>query len=130
MATIQGTGGNVTIAGYNGKMVSWTANFNVETADTTGFTSSGFGEVEPVICSVEGSATAIAQYDATNTAPAPTLSGLPSASPVAVVLTMQSGNTWSFSAVVSRVSMTRPVDGKMDLTFDFQSDGAVTQSWA
>ena len=129
MATIQGTGGSVTIAGYNGKMNSWSADLSIEDVETSGFTDAVFRTFEPVIVSLTGSATATGERDTATDAPAPTLSGLASAAPVAIVLTAQSGNTWSFSAVVSSVSYNRAVDGKLELTFNFESSGRVTQAW-
>jgi hypothetical protein len=54
---------------------------------------------------------------------------LADAAPVAIVLTAQGGNTWSFSGVVSSVSYNRAVDGKLELSFDFESSGRVTQAW-
>lgn len=132
MATIAGTGGNVTIAGYNAKMSAWSATLEIADAETTGFDDAGFRTFAPCIVSMRGSATGTCIYDVATSIPAPPVSTgtmtLPGA--VAVVLTASSGNTYSFNAVVSNVSFDRPSDGKMGVTFDFESSGAVTCAWS
>ena len=135
--TIEGLGGSVTIAGYNVKFASWSADYTMETVDTTGFDDGGFRTKAPVIASMTGSAAGTASEGAATTEPIPgalattamTVGGMAAAT-AAVVLTGTTGCTFTFSAVVTRVSMSRPVDGKMDVTCDFESTGVIAEAWA
>lgn len=130
MATIQGTGGNVTIGGFGGKMRSWSADIVIDTVETTGFSDAGMRTNEPVCASVRGSASAVGQYNGAGTAPMPSVASLPSLSTAtsAIVLTAideATDSTLSFNAVVSNVKESRRFDGALEITFDFESDGAV-----
>lgn len=137
MATIQGTGGGATFPEYNIKFSSWSANLLFEDVETSGFTDGGFRTFENTIVSINGSATGTVQRDASDTMPLPlaaatltSLAALASASPISIVLTASTGNTFAFSGVVSNVAFTRPVDGKMDATLNFESSGAITLTWS
>lgn len=127
-ATIQGTNGACAITGYASKINQWSANIQIKVVETTGFSDGGFRTREPVQIFLEGSAAGTLTYgDAAG--PAPTLSTLASLAPVSITLTATTGKTFTFSAVVTGISITRPVDGKADVTFNFKSAGPVTQTW-
>jgi len=136
-ATIQGIGGSVTFpTGFNFKAASWSGDYSIETVDTTGFDEAGFRTKEPVIMSMSGSVAGTAESGAV----APILSTLATGTTIAastlaaakatLTLTAFTGCTFAMTAVVTRVSMSRPADGKMDVTMDFESTGPITQTWA
>ncbi len=131
MATIQGTGGNAVVTGFGCKIYSWNGTLEATDVDTTGFADSGFRTCAPAAVSFRGSAVGTGYYNGSNTAPlgdGVTTLSVPSA--CTITLTASSGHYYTFQGLVSGVRFTRPVDGKLDITFDFESTGAVTQGWS
>ena len=135
-ATIEGLGGNAAFtAGWTFKVASWSADYNVEVADTTGFGDGGFRAKAPVIASMTGSMAGTGQSATTVPVPAGMANGTTmsvgdlAGATTTVTLTATTGCTYAFSAVITRLSMSRPVDGKMDVSADFESSGPITQSW-
>lgn len=133
MATIQGTGGNAAFpTGFNMKFNGWSATTNIETVDTTGFEDNGYRVRKPVILSMDGSATGTAEGGSSTPMPAALLAATadPDQAEGTITLTGETGNTYSFPAVITSVSHNRPHDGKYDITFSFESAGRITQTWA
>lgn len=130
-------GGFTTITGFNGKISSWSATYTIDTEEVTGFDSGGFRQYEPVAVSISGSATGTAQYD--DTSATPLVAALADGSVLAVgdlenakgtlTLTAITGCTWAFSAIITSVALDRPATGKATVTFNFVSNGPVTQTW-
>lgn len=128
--TIQGTGGSVTLpTGFTAKLDTWSANVEFKTADTTGFSDSGFQVVEPVLVSMTGSAGGTATHNDTN-APTPDPATLVSGDPAEIVLTAASGKTYTFNCVINKIDFQRPNADKMTVTFNFESDGGIAQAWS
>lgn len=131
MATIQGINGNVTVANFVCKLSVWSADLVFGVVDTSGFEDQGYRTRETTLCGMAGSASGTAIIDnapidnAILAAPM-----VPATLTAAVVLTGTAGCTYSFNAVISNVSMVRPYDGAMTVTFDFVSDGRITEAWA
>ena len=138
MATIQGTLGNATLFGssdttdFGAKLDMWSADLDTGVVQTTGFGDLGYRTHEGTIGRLSGSASGMAK---TEFAPVPVLalgaSFLPASCKGTITLTATTGHTYSFDAIVSNVSISRPEDGKCTVSFNFRSDGPVTQSaWA
>jgi len=135
MATIQGTLGDCTIFGsadttdFGAKLDMWTASLDSGTVQTTGFGDLGYRRHEPTIGRLSGSASGMCK---TEFAPVPVLAlgaeFLPSACKGTITLTATTGHTYSFTALVTDMVVTRPEDGKATVSFNFRSDGPVTQS--
>ena len=49
---------------------------------------------------------------------------------VTLVLTAQSGNTWTGEAVASNISVSSSKTGDATISFDFTYNGTVTEAWA
>jgi len=138
MATIQGTLGDATLIGtgattaFDAKLDMWSAALDTGVVQTTGFGDAGYRTHEPTIGRMSGSASGML---ITEFAPVPVLALGATFDPTkckgSVVLTATTGHTYTFNALISNVRITRPNDGKPSVSFDFRSDGPVTQSaWA
>lgn len=135
---IAGVGGSfTTISGFNGKIGSWSATYTIDTEEVTGFDSGGFRQYEPVAASITGSASGTAEYDDTNASPLPAALADGAALAVGdmegakgtITLTAITGCTWAFPAIITSVALDRQAAGKATITFNFQSNGAPTQTW-
>ena len=138
MATIQGNGGAVSLpTGFDSKESSWNLDWSCETVDTTGFGDGGFRSREPVITSFTGSVDGTLTYDASSSAPI--VDSLVDGSTMAVgdlndatgttTFTATTGCTLAADCVVTGCSITRPVDGKADVSYSVESTGPITQTW-
>ena len=132
--TIQGTGGAATITGFAAKLDMWSASANFSPVVTTGFGDSGYHAAEATLCSMDGSASGMVLSGEAGAAPilADALAatfGVASMKIAALVLTNITGKSFSFPAVISNVSISRPEDGKCEISFDFVSNGAIAQTW-
>jgi len=132
LTTIQGPGGAWTTDGsFHGKVQGWSAVLNIEKAETTGFDDNGNVVVEGVAIQITGSATGTGRAGSgTYSAPSPSggLGATPSMATynANVTLSAASGATYSFPALFTAVNMNRPAKGKFDVTFNFESRGAIT----
>lgn len=126
MATIQGSGGNASINGYVAKFDNWSGNIVNADVDTTGFGDT-WTTCAPVQRSLNGSVSGTLEYGAAGTAPFATSAA---AATAAMVLTADTGKTFTFNGVLSRISLDRPHAGKAGITFDFQSSGTITEAWS
>lgn len=135
MATIQGTGGSVTLpGGFNAKLNNWNAQIIIQTIDTTGFEDNGYRTREPVTVSLSGAASGAARFNTENATPTnatllTTSAGLGGAKGQ-VTLQAAQGCHYTFNAVMKKITLARPVDGRCDVTFEFESTGPITQTWA
>jgi hypothetical protein len=132
MATIQGVGGAATATGFNIKASGWSADTILETVDTSGFSDNGYRTREGTVVSMDGTITGTAEGASSVPIPAAVLAATadPTAAQVTVTLTGEAGNLYTFTAAVNNVNHNRAFDGKYDLTLSFQSNGAITQTWA
>lgn len=134
MGTIQGTGGLVAMpSGFVAKWDNWSADLNVDTVDTTGFTDVGYKVTEPVLVNMTGSASGTGLTGSTNTPVSTTLLGstaVVSAAQGAMTLTAGTGCTIGANVTVKKVGFRRPNAGKLDVSQDFESHGAITLTWA
>lgn len=134
ITTIEGLGGSVTtITGFNGSINAWSMTVDITIVETSGFTDKGYRVKAPTCVSATGSFTATGQFDAASTTPiaAAGLTTTAGLSSYFGTLTLQAktGCTYAMSAVISQVSMNRAFDGKLELTFNFESSGRITQTW-
>ena len=126
--TIQGTGGSATITGFGCKLDSWSATLDFGGVDTTGFGDAGWGTIEATLCGMNGSASGMI---ITGTAPIHAALVAATADPaeakIAALLLYTIGTTgYSLPAVISNISISRPEDGKVAISFDFVSNGRIT----
>jgi len=138
MSTAQGLAGSITMpTGYNMKHASFDLDHSTETVDTSGFEDNGFRTREPVVTSFTGSTAGTLEWDASNTAPLPSVLADGSAmaatdlSNAQGTLTMQvvTGCTIAATCNVTGFSASRSFDGKADASYNFESTGPITQSW-
>ena len=136
MATvISGPGGNCALpTGFNAKIQGWSGAMEMPIEDATGFSDNGWSfpvHIGPV--AIKGSATAVGQFDDATTAPVPAAliaATVDFSNAVgAMTLTATTGCTYTFTGVISNVSYDRQASGKLNMTFDFESQGVVTQTW-
>ena len=135
MATIQGVGGDCTLihqtnnTGFVAKLDAWSANLSTGIVETSGFGDLGYRTREATILRLSGSASGMV---ITEFAPVPVLAlgatFLPEKCKGTVTLTVSANHYYSFNALISNLTISRPEDGKCIVTFDFRSDGPVTQS--
>jgi hypothetical protein len=129
MAKIFGYGGNFAgPSGFNADWESWTATININVIDVSAFSSSGWTDNVPGCAGLTGSATGIAQYNASGTAPFVSGNFLDSLSGV-FTLTEVSGCTITFSGFVNSLAFGRVNCQKAEVTLGFVSQGAVTRTW-
>jgi hypothetical protein len=134
MGTIQGTGGSVTMfTGFDAKLSAWSAQLEVTVVDTSGFTDNGWRTKAPCIVSMSGSATGTADDTSTPVdADVMAATSVLADSKGTLVLIAASAATscqYSGTALITSVSLSRPVDGKCDITFNFKYTGTITQQW-
>ena len=134
-STIQGINGNVSLpTGFGAKIAGWSADLQVSQVDTTGFADAGYHTFEPTSIMMSGSCQGTGQFGASGTTPAPgsLLGSTPDLTQAkgTLTLTATTGCTYSFTAVFSNVKFQRNWAGKLDVSFDFQSSGPITQTWA
>lgn len=138
MATIQGLGGAASLpSGFDLKESSWSLDYSIETVDTTGFTDAGFRAREPVMISFTGSVDGTLTFDASSSAPI--VDSLADGSTLSAgdlddatgttTFTAQVGCTLAADCVVTGISISRPVDGKADVSYSVESNGPITQTW-
>lgn len=133
MATIQGTAGSVTLpTGFSAKIASWSADVQIGVADTSGFTDNGYRTKAPTIVSMVGSCSGTA--DDGSILPATLLASTALLTDLKGTLQLTASSTatschYTGTAIITGLDMTRPVDGKMDVTFNFKYTGTISQQW-
>lgn len=137
--TIQGTGGACKLihltdeTGFIAKLDLWSASSDFGLLQTTGFGDKGYRTFEPTICRVKGSASGMVVTStppvAAGAIPVSPNPFVPGSCKGEVVLTAATGCTYTFNANITGLTITRPEDGKVTVSFDFSSDGVVTQAW-
>ena len=130
--TIQGINGNVTFAAAApAKLDAWSADIELANAETTGFIDGGYRVFEPTLASITGSMSGTCD-DTLIPFPVAVIGAnpiVPATLTAEVILTAEAGNTYTFNAVISGVSLTRPEDGKMDFVMNFESDSHIAVAW-
>ncbi len=127
---ISGTTGGVTFpAGAGAKLGSWSASINQSVTDTTGFQDSDWGTcVGESNLVLSGSASGFLSKGTTTDQPGALT--LLTAAGGAMVLTADSGCTYSFTAVFADISISMARIGPNTISFSFRSSGVVTEVWA
>lgn len=132
--TIQGDGGDCTLPnGFSAKLSVWSASMNVSIANVTAFDSKGYQENRPCIVDMTGSASGTCITG--NAGDAPVLVAtlgvtfVPGNCKGNITLSATAAKTYIFDAVITNIKLSRPINGKMDVTFDFASTGPITQNW-
>lgn len=129
-----GITGNITLpTGFSGAIFRGTANYDAALIDVTNATTSaGCAERLTGIKSVDGTAMAYPQNSGSGIAPG--VGTIPTGNNVqvaaAMTVTMASGCTWAFAAVISRIAWAWDYTGKQVLTFSYASSGPITETWS
>lgn len=138
MATdIKGSTGSITFTDGEiaARLENWSASFDNTVVEYRPFDAAPFPVRHVTGISLSGSATGVIQFDDTTTAPfktSLTSTGVlteANMNDVALVLTATTGCTYGFNAALDGVSITRPSDGRAEITVNFSSTGAITQTW-
>lgn len=128
---ITGIGGDVAFSGdVNAVLETWSATLTVNTVSYAGF-GEAFENTKPTTASMTGSAAGRIQFDASSTEPFP-LTGSQAdltAYVNTITLTATTGCTYAGSAVLTNINVTRPHNGRADISFDFKFDGEPTSTW-
>ncbi len=117
MAAIIGNDGNLTqMAAHAGQILdSWRANIINSVVEVTGFGDSTNRRNRGGLINLDGSASGTPDDTATNEPGA----GAVVAAGEAITLTMQSGNTWAFTAVIRNITLEATKAGGTRVSFDF-----------
>lgn len=137
MATVHGLDGSVTMpSGMSLEATEWSMDYTVVTDDTSGFESGGFKDTVAVQAFATGTVTGLVEGGTDTPLPAALADGsvmatndLDNASGT-LTLTAETGNTFAFDAVLTSMSITRPHAGAARVTYSFESNGPITQTWA
>lgn len=129
---IKGYNGSVTVGAQSvGAVKAFSINISKETADTTTFDANGWTENDSTLKSWSGSVTVL--FDTTDAGQDALTAGLDSGSTVALSLVVNSGGgtaelTYSGNAHITSQPVTSDVNALVEVTFDFQGTGALTQT--
>lgn len=130
---IVGPGGDATTDPFVGKIVLWTATFDFGLVDTSGLEDEGWTTCSPTVVSCAGSVLVeVTQEDA----PLPqsifnATAGVQQFEDAEFALNLDDTRSFTFSAQVGNVDLTRPYEGRMDMTVNFRSSGEISVvGWA
>ena len=133
VADIAGPLGSAVLTGVTAHFAEWSATANITNEDTTGFADGGYETNVNTCVGISGSITATVQSGAAGANPWPGVGAtltLASLGPISIVLTAFTGCTYTFNANLTSIPITRPVKGKMTVSFSYKSTGAITAAWA
>ena len=127
---IAGPGGSCTIANITFHISEWNATENITEVETTGFVDNGNHTAVPTKVRLTGSASGTGQSAAASTDPFLLNGATPDFTKVvgSIVLTAFTGCIYTFNAVYTSIALSRPNDGKLSVTFNFGSTGAITKT--
>lgn len=116
MAEKAGKGGSITFTGLTVGVKNWTLSFGIDMLEITDFGDSG---VEKSIGGItRWSATASANFDATNTAD-PGDEGTLS-------LNVDGTDNWDGNGILESYDVTTPVEGVVEIAYTFKGNGTLT----
>ncbi len=126
---VSGTTGNVSLPSGGAKIAAWQASISQTVTDTTGYADdiwgTAVGENNLVLAgSASGFLTKGTSSDQPNAATLLTAAG------GSIVLTADTGCTFTFGAIVSDVIISHSRIGPQTIVFNFRSSGVVTEVWA
>ncbi len=119
---LTGTTGSVT--GLNCRLYLWDCTLHTDALESTGFGSS-WRNNEPGFRSASGRAAARLTDGTATDDPTAMFDGAKHA----LTLVAATSCSFSFSAIITNVSVAVNVDKISEVTFDFVSDGAITTAW-
>ncbi len=128
MADIAGPGGTLVCSGFNAHFQGWSGSIVVSTAETTGFVDVGNRTFEPTAEMMSGSFVGTPMIGQA-IVPAAGLGATPAFSNYKVgtlILGTYTSGSFSMPAIITAANMNRPSDGKMDVGYNFVSNGAIT----
>lgn len=126
MAVISGTDGSVTLpTGTGAKLTSWSATISQNTIDTTGFEDDKWGtEIGSQALKLRGSAAGFLKDET-----APAIATVMIATGAAMELVAKANRKLAFSAILSEISLGNDRSGAGTISYNFVSDGVVTETW-
>ena len=129
---LTGTGGNCTIGDFKCMFQSWRATIQIGELNTTGFEDAGWIDGKAINCRLVGDAVGVIS----TTAPVPTglldtTFGSANALVSSMVLTVATGKTLTFNAIIQAVELERAEEGANNSVYRvrFASCGAVADAW-
>ncbi len=129
---VGGTTGSVAASGFNCDVDGWSASVRVGEVTYRTFSSEWLSR-KNISFTMEGSFTGTIQYDAANTAPMPTSTGGGingvAFSGVSLVLTAHTGCTFTGTANITGIDLTRQASDRATGTWNFAFDGQPSMTW-
>ena len=127
-SVICGTSGNVSISGRGARIAAWSADLLRQVNNANGY-GSVWSQNVGGIRSLSGTASGFLTKGTANDTP--NFTGLTSCDDtgVAIVLTADTGCIYYFNGLISRIRIDHNVADVARITFDFVSNGAVTEDW-
>ena len=129
---LTGTGGKCVIGSFVCMFQSWRANIQIAELNTTGFEDAGWIDGQPINCRLIGDAIGVIS----TTIPIPTalfdtIFGVAAALEDTVVLTIATGKTLTFPAIINAVELERAEEGQNNSVcrIRFASRGPVDDAW-
>jgi hypothetical protein len=125
VATVSYDSGNVNTVG------SWNLNISPDVHDVTSFSTSGVTWKSKISGLVEGSGSVSGFWDATTGTGQRTLQTntlVPATGTIQLEVDQDAGGSYSADVVVSGMSIDVSIDGVANVSFDYETNGAVTYS--
>ena len=122
MAAITGVTGNVSLSGAVGLIKSWTANIAPAEIDITSFGNLGKARAHGVL---DITGTIVATMDSGSN-PVNTNWLVTGATGATLTLTADTGNTFSFNALIRSCDLSVDVNGSADVTYNYQLNATAT----
>jgi len=126
-----GSDGTVAIgANYEAQLNTWSATLTRATSVVTGFGDTGHRRRASAVLDLTGSAGGFSKYGDSSHDPTGIAAG--SATATGMVLTVATGCTFTFDAVINSTAFSVTQDGDSTVTFNFEMDDAdgPTVAWA
>lgn len=127
---IYGMGGNFAATGFNGDFRNWSVSVNVDTAVYAAW-SSRWKRSKLLTGNVTGSAEAVVQFDAANTAPLLDAGGAIDIAnfSASVTFTATTGCTITGTFNFTNCTLNRSIENEMTMVANVESDGTVNITW-
>jgi predicted secreted protein len=122
-----GTDGSVTfITNHDAKFASWTLNISQALVDVTGYDSSGYFQAVGGLKSGSWTVAATLKYDAASHNPGATEINKNGG---AMVLTVATGCTYSFTGIIISVGLSSDVGAGARVVYSGVTSGTITEAW-
>jgi hypothetical protein len=129
MSVVSGVYGDVTLpSGHNASIATWSADLLQQLNDVTSFNDAPWGVVIGSIKRLRGSAGGFVKSNESNSTPGFNIISVTGGSFVLKVDDTNASN-YAFTGVIGRINISQDVNSVARCVFDFESSGAVTETW-